>query len=70
MAVKLRGSYETEIFVNQAGYVAIKQVDSMGGEDSVICLTSAQLPTVIAELQALYDDRSSWETDGVERTED
>jgi hypothetical protein len=70
MSVKLKASYETEIYISQNGYAAIKQADPMGGDDTVVLLTSAQLPIVISELQAFYNDRASWESDGIERTDD
>lgn len=70
MSVKLQASFETEIYVSEGGYVALKQADTMGGEDAVILLTASQLPIVIGELQALYDDQESWKSGGVERAED
>jgi hypothetical protein len=70
MSVKLKATYETEIFANEDGYVTIKQPDTLGGDDAIVVLSAAQLPVVIRELQALYDDRGSWESDGVERTDD
>lgn len=63
MGFKLRQAHETEIYVSDAGYVAIKQPGSMGEEDSIVVLTADQLPHVIRELQALLEDRQSWETD-------
>jgi hypothetical protein len=59
--MKIKGSYETEIFPTQGGYVRIEQDDPMGGDESAVVLTADQLPAVIRELQALLDDRESWE---------
>jgi hypothetical protein len=68
MGVKIKGSFQTEIYVTKAGYVGIKQPDPMGGEDSTILLSADQLPLVIKELQALFEDRLSWEGDMSEET--
>ena len=61
--MKIRAAYETEICVTEAGYVKIEQPDPMGDELSVVLLTADQLPHVIRELQALLDDRESWDFD-------
>lgn len=60
VALRLKPTYETEIYTTQGGYVAIKQDDRLG-EESTVILTAAQLPDVIRELQALHDDRESWQ---------
>jgi hypothetical protein len=61
--MKIRAAYETEICVTEAGYVKIEQPNPMGDEPSVVLLTADQLPHVIRELQALLDDRASWDYD-------
>lgn len=61
MSFKLKGSYETAIYPTEDGYVAIKQPDPMGGDDSVVLLAAHQLEAVIAHLQELLEDRASWE---------
>lgn len=61
--MKIKGSYETEIDATTSGYVKIEQIDPMGDEPSVVLLTADQLPAVIRELQAMLDDRESWDFD-------
>jgi hypothetical protein len=64
--MKIRGSYDTEIDVTRGGYVRIEQPDPMGGDNSVVLFTADQLPALIRELQALLDDRDSWDFDETE----
>jgi hypothetical protein len=53
------GTVETEIYTTEGGYVAITQPSA---DTNQICLLSAdQLPQLIRELQALYDDRRTWQ---------
>lgn len=66
--MKIRSSYETAIDVTQSGYVRIEQADPMGDEPDVVLLMADQLPAVIRELQALLEDRASWDFD--ERDQD
>lgn len=58
--MKLKKAYETEIVVRD-GYVWIEQEDTTNEGNAVILLHAQQLPDVISELQALLDDRASWE---------
>ncbi len=70
MALKIRATYATEVYTTQGGYVAIKQDDPMGGDDSTVLLSAEQLEVVIGELQALLDTREDWEGALAERTDD
>jgi hypothetical protein len=70
MALKLPKAYETEIYITEGGYVAIKQPDERGDEDQTILLTATQLELVIAELEARLKHRAEWESLGVEREEE
>jgi hypothetical protein len=58
--MKLTKAYETEI-VAKSGYVWIEQEDTTSEGSSTILLHANQLKDVIDELQALLDDRASWE---------
>lgn len=49
-------AFETEIYSTEAGYIGIKQPDSLGDEDSVVLLAAHQLPALIDELQRLHDE--------------
>jgi hypothetical protein len=60
------GSIETEVYTAEGGYVAIKQPAPTSADEHVCLLTADQLPELIRELQALYDDRKSWEEAAVE----
>lgn len=60
------GSVETEIYTTEGGYVAIQQPAPTAAEQQICLLSADQLPQLIHELQALYDDRKSWEEAAVE----
>ena len=61
------GTVETELYTTEGGYVAIKQPAQVVAVDEQVCLLSSdQLPELIRELQALYDDRKTWEEAAVE----
>lgn len=70
MALKLPQAYETEVYVTDGGYVAIKQPDDGRGDDTVVLLTASQLGPVIEELRARLNDREEWESLGVVREEE
>lgn len=56
------GTVHTEIYTTEGGYVAIRQPAAVEADDDQVCILSAdQLPQLIRELQALYDDRRSWQ---------
>ena len=55
------GTVETEITLTDDGYVAISQPARDPDFEQVCLLSSDQLPEIIRELQALYDDRASWQ---------
>jgi hypothetical protein len=66
MRTKISGAVETEIYTTEGGYVAIKQPADAAADEHVCLLNADQLPQLIRELQALYDDRKSWEEASVE----
>jgi hypothetical protein len=62
MRKKLKGgTVETEISTIDGGYVAITQPARDADFEQVCLLSADQLPELIRELQALYDDRQSWQ---------
>ena len=60
------GTVETEIYTTEGGYVAIKQPARTAADEQICLLSADQLPQLIRELQALYDDRKAWEETSVE----
>jgi hypothetical protein len=60
------GTVDTEIYLTEGGYVAIHQPAKITGQEQLCLLSADQLPELIRELQALYDDRKSWEEAAVE----
>jgi hypothetical protein len=55
------GTVDTEIYTTEGGYVAITQPSRSEATDQICLLSADQLPELIRELQALYDDRRTWE---------
>lgn len=60
------GTVETMIYTTEGGYVAIKQPAQHEANEQICLLSADQLPELIRELQALYDNRKSWEEAAVE----
>jgi hypothetical protein len=55
------GTVDTEIYTTEGGYVAIKQPAPIAKTEQVCLLSADQLPELIRELQALYDNRQTWD---------
>ena len=67
MRKKIRGgTVDTEIYITEGGYVAIKQPAPTTSDGHVCLLSADQLPELIRELQTLYDDRKTWEEAAIE----
>jgi hypothetical protein len=67
MTTKISGGVvETEIYTTEGGYVAIRQEAADAAAEQVCILSADQLPQLIRELQALYDDRKRWQEAPVE----
>ena len=56
MTCKISGRFETQIYPTDDGLVALEQA-----KDVVVLLSVDQLPAVIRELQACYDNRAEWQ---------
>jgi hypothetical protein len=41
----------TEVYVTEQGQVAIKQLDSMGNEDDIVCFDPGDIPQIVQWLQ-------------------
>lgn len=59
--MKLKATLETEVYISQGGYLAIKQRDQLGGrDDPVILLSPHQAQLVAQEIGLLLQDLSWW----------
>ena len=58
--MKLKATYETEVFVSQGGYLVIRQEDNMG-EESAVILSPEQARLVAREIGRLTEDESWWQ---------
>ncbi|WP_343726668.1 hypothetical protein [Burkholderia seminalis] len=69
MGIKLKPSYETEVYISQGGYLTIKQ-DTGIGKEAIVMLSPEQAKAVANELFRQLDDTSWWDettsTDDVE----
>ncbi|MCQ0032560.1 MULTISPECIES: hypothetical protein [Burkholderia] len=61
MGIKLKASYETEIYISQGGYLVIHQVNGLG-EESQVLLSPEQAQAVVSELSMQLKDTSWWES--------
>ena len=55
------GTVETVLYTTEGGYVAILQPAQDETTEQICLLSADQLPQLIRELQALYDNRRTWE---------
>jgi hypothetical protein len=62
MSIKLKPTYETEVFVNEPGYLTIKQQDNLGNEPAIIMLSPEQARLVIVEAARLLRFENQWWT--------
>ncbi|WP_334067282.1 hypothetical protein [Burkholderia cepacia] len=59
MGIKLKASYETEIYISQGGYLVIHQVNGLG-EESRILLSPDQARAVASEISHQLEDTTWW----------
>lgn len=57
--MKLRASYETEIYISETDYLVIKQTDALGDE-GIIALTHDQVKIIAKELQKWAKNGDWW----------
>lgn len=62
--MKLQPEYETECYLTESGYYAIKQPNPYGEEDQVVLLSRAQVKKVVADMHSALDVVISWEGEG------
>lgn len=53
MALKIKSTDQTEVYVSEGGYICVKQVGHMGEDDSVVTLSPDQARMVAEELTRL-----------------
>ena len=56
--MKIRATYETETYICQGGYFAIKQ--DQCGEDQIIMLSPSQCELVIEEMKKAVAEQGWW----------
>jgi len=57
--MKLKPTFETDVYISDGGYFAIRQENSMGEEDTVI-LSPDQLRAVMAYARAQLRTSKTW----------
>lgn len=61
--MKLPAHYETESYMTEGGYYAIKQEDPSGNDPSIILLKPDQIRALIKDMAAALEDLSLFESD-------
>ena len=61
MVKHIDGNLETEVFVTEGGFVAIRQPARIDRSDQICLLSADQIPPIVRELEALYAKRQEWE---------
>ncbi len=59
--MKLKATYETEVYISEGGYLCIKQKDFTGNEDAVVMFSPEQATLVANEMFRLAHDAGWWE---------
>jgi hypothetical protein len=57
--MKLKATYETDVYVCKSGFLAINQKDNLGEEYTLI-LSPEQAELVIKEMRSLLKNKSQW----------
>ncbi|SDR17222.1 hypothetical protein SAMN05445850_3111 [Paraburkholderia tuberum] len=58
--MKLKATYETEVYTSQGGYLAIRQTNSCMGEEQTILLSPEQAKLVVQGINQHLKDESWW----------
>lgn len=61
--MKLKAVLETETYISDGGYYAIKQIDRTYGDESVVILSPSQLKELIADMTTHYVNSDWWEAE-------
>lgn len=59
--MKLKSTYETEVYISDGGYLAIAQPDPMGGEAQIVLLSPEQARLVARKLEEAASDDGWWQ---------
>lgn len=62
--MKLQPEYETECYLTESGYYAIKQPHTLGEEDQIVLLSRSQVEKVVADMQLALDLVLPWAGEG------
>jgi hypothetical protein len=54
--MKIARMDETEIYINQEGAIAIRQISPMGEDDQVVSFPPEMLSVIVAEMQRLAEE--------------
>ena len=57
--MKLKAHYETETYLTDGGYYAIRQDDPLGGDPAIVLLTPTQMQALIDDFEENLKD-TSW----------
>jgi hypothetical protein len=61
MIKHIDGTIETEVFVTEGGFVAIRQPARLDRSDQICRLSADQILPIVRELEALYHNRREWD---------
>lgn len=61
--MKIRATYETETYLSESGYFAVRQ-ERHNEEDQIVLLSPSQLTLLIEEMKLAVQDQEWW-TDAV-----
>jgi hypothetical protein len=59
-SIKLKPALETEVYISEGGYIAIKQPEGLAGEETVVCLTPDQALLVMREMGRMVEAKDCW----------
>lgn len=58
--MKLKATFETEVYISEVGYIAIRQPGQHGDEEAIVLLSAEQARLVAEELSNLASDPNGW----------
>ncbi|HJS45659.1 MAG TPA: hypothetical protein VJ753_04580 [Rhizomicrobium sp.] len=61
--MKIKATYETEVYICQSGYIAIKQHDGLGDEPQIVLLSPGQAEAITGEFRRLLQSQNEWWTE-------
>ena len=67
--MKIKAQHETEAYVSESGYYAIKQQREILGEQ-IVLLSPKQLELIIEDMTAAIDYQADWWTEGTDEVQE